>query len=243
MERVAFLVEDTNERLRCLLNPETLVLQRTAGVRPRRSLGGPLAGLELSDDPLLFTGGGRTVLELDLLFDVTLAGSTIQGDDVRALTLPLWQMAENTTRRGGYGQPPQVRFIWGKAWNIPGVVEAVAERFERFTREGVAQRSWLRLRLVRVNDVLERPEPPPAYSLSDLPDTAGLAAPTEEWGAHEILGQPVSGDRLDQIAADKYGNPSLWRLLAAANGIDNPAEVESGSLLRIPPLSLLGGGG
>ena len=40
MERVAFLIEETNERLRCLLNPETLVLRRTAGVRPRQSATG-----------------------------------------------------------------------------------------------------------------------------------------------------------------------------------------------------------
>ena len=31
MERVAFLIEEANERLGCLLNPETLVLRRTAG--------------------------------------------------------------------------------------------------------------------------------------------------------------------------------------------------------------------
>ena len=28
MERVAFLIEETNERLSCLLNPETLVMRR-----------------------------------------------------------------------------------------------------------------------------------------------------------------------------------------------------------------------
>ena len=60
MERVAFLIEDTNERLSCLLNPENLVVRRIAGVQPRRSAAGQLTGVGLADDPLLYTGGGRT---------------------------------------------------------------------------------------------------------------------------------------------------------------------------------------
>jgi hypothetical protein len=60
MERVAFLIEETGERIVCLLNPESVVVRRTAGVRPRRSIGGSLAGSELADDALLFTGGGTT---------------------------------------------------------------------------------------------------------------------------------------------------------------------------------------
>lgn len=250
MERVAFLVEATNERLRCLLNPATLVMRRRAGLRPRRALSGPVTGAGLSDDPLLYTGGGRTVLELDLLFDVTLPGSSIQSDDVRDLTLPLWQLAENTGRQRRYGQPPQVRFIWGKSWNIPGVIEAVAERFESFTRNGVARRSWLRLRLLRVNDAVENIDRQPSFSLERLPNTAALANADESWGAHQMLGSlgqagegTMSGDRLDQVAHQVYGDASYWRLLARANDVDDPARIPAGTLLRVPPLSILGGEG
>ncbi len=162
MERVAFLIEETNERIGCLLNPETLVLRRVAGVRPRRSATGQLTGEGLTDDPLLYTGGGRTELDLDLLFDVSLAGSSITTEDVRDLTLPLWELAENADRREGYGQPPLVRFIWGKSWNIPGVILAVSERLEHFTPEGMPRRSWLRMRMLRANE--PPPDGPPARS-------------------------------------------------------------------------------
>ena len=57
MERVAFLIEDTGEHFGALLNPETVLMSRTAGVEPHRSGGGRLAGAALADDPLLFTGG------------------------------------------------------------------------------------------------------------------------------------------------------------------------------------------
>ena len=35
MERVALLVEDTQESVRCLLNPDSLVIRRASGLRPR----------------------------------------------------------------------------------------------------------------------------------------------------------------------------------------------------------------
>ena len=62
MERVAFIVDATGERIDCLLNPETFEVRRLGGVRGRRSAGGALVGTGLADDPLLFTGGGRTEL-------------------------------------------------------------------------------------------------------------------------------------------------------------------------------------
>jgi Contractile injection system tube protein len=154
MERVAFLIEDTGERLGALLNPASLLMRRVAGVSPRRSISGPLSGAGLSDDPLLYTGGGRTELELELLFDVSVAGSSLLTGNVRELTAPLWELAENkgSTISGGYGRPRLVRFVWGKTWNVLGVVSAVAERLEQFNAEGAPQRSWLRMRLVRVSE-------------------------------------------------------------------------------------------
>jgi len=95
VERVSFLVEATGTRLSCLLNPETLAVRRLAGVRPRQTASGALTGAELSDDPLLHTGGGRTEIDLDLLFDLSLGGGTVVADDVRDLTRPFWNLAEN----------------------------------------------------------------------------------------------------------------------------------------------------
>jgi hypothetical protein len=187
MERVAFLIEETDERIGCMLNPETLVMRRVAGVRPRRSATGQLTGEGLTDDPLLFTGGGRTELNLDLLFDVTLAGSSISTDDVRDLTVPLWELAENANRRDGFGQPPLVRFIWGKSWNILGIVLAVSERLESFTPEGVPRRSWLRMRMLRANE--PPPESPPSRDVD--PEVLSLSEETLPEGSvsvSEVIG-------------------------------------------------------
>src|SRR5918992_121849 len=104
MERVAFLLEETGQRVGALLNPESVVVRRQAGVRRRRSVAGGLTGTALADDPLLFTGGGRTELELELLFDTSLVGSTMVSDDVQGLTRPLWELAENVTGPDGFGR-------------------------------------------------------------------------------------------------------------------------------------------
>lgn len=241
MERVSFLVEGSGARLACLLNPETLAVRRAAGVRARRTAAGALSGAELSDDPLLHTGGGRTELDLDLLFDVTLSGGSVSTDDVRDLTRPLWNLAEN----GAGGAAAQVRFVWGKAWNVPGVIVSVSERLENFTPQGIARRSWLRLRLWRVAEAAQqlgagarRIEPAPPIDPSAL---SGL--PPEAFSLRTLGGgdSPGGSERLDNFLARNEISPAHWKLVAGLNDIADPHRMTAASTLRLPPPGLLGG--
>jgi hypothetical protein len=235
MDRVSFLIEETGQRIECLLNPEHLVIRRQAGIHARQSAAGQLSGVKMSDLPLLYTGGGRTELDLRLLFDVTLAGLTEPAADVRTMTAPLWKLAENTANPQGYARPPLVRLVWGKAWNLAGLVTAIAERLEYFTIDGTPQRSWLTMQLVRVTVNPEELNPP----LPPLPISAeGVQA--DDPALNELLAEEVEphmvieGERLDAIAARQYGDPSYWRLLASLNNIENPLELERGQVLLIP---------
>jgi hypothetical protein len=246
MERVAFLLEPSGERIGALLNPETLVVRRTAGLRPRRALSGGMAGGGPIEEPLLFTGGGTTELILELLFDVSLLGSSVQTEDVRDLTQPLWRLAENSVEEGGFGRPPRVRVVWGKRLNEPAVVASIAERLEHFTSTGAPRRSWVRMRLVRLEETLSESTEavPVAAGLTPEQVTEGL--PPESFEAHEVLGAggspgepPVVGQRLDEIAHQYYGDPALWRLVASLNGIADPMRVPEGTVLRLPPASAL----
>jgi Contractile injection system tube protein len=240
MERVAFLIDATGERIGCMLNPDSVTVRRLAGLRPRRSTGGLVTGTQLADDPLVATGGGRTEIELDLLFDVTLGGSTIVTDNVQGLTGPLWDLAENGPDGNGYGEVRLVRLVWGKTWNVPAVVAAVSERFERFSSTGVPERSWLRLRLIRVGDpvdfrhAIDLPAEPTTEATSPpvLPDI-----PEDQVTFHEVVGgDDAPAERLDEIAAQYYGDPGLWRVLAAYNGIADPLHIPPPRVLRIPPV-------
>lgn len=251
MERVAFLIEDTGARLDCLLNPESLVMRRRAGIRSRQSSGNLVTGANMMDDSLLYTGGGCTWLELDLLFDISLAGSSIVSDDVRDLTRPLWDLAENTRHNADSGQPAVCRLVWGKSWNFPGVVTAVAERLEYFSPDGTPRRSWLRMRLLRVIESAQKPNVTPSLSAPDfvqsLPSPAGLAQETLPSIAaavqvHETIGSGPGeedegctiGERLDQLAYQYLGDAGRWRELAIFNNIDDPMCIRSGLLLEIP---------
>jgi len=248
VERVAFLVEETNTRLRCMLNPETIVFKRLSGVRVRESADGVLAGAYSGGNMLLFTGGGQTTLDLDLVFDVTLAeGSTIASGDVRELTAPIWALSENSQRGSTAGRrPPIARFVWGKNWNIRGVVHAIAERLENFDASGMPRRSWLRLRMLQVPEdsaPARRVTAPPLRlhaaggreqpSVAEGSDDKTIIHRTVATGAES--GSPQV-ERLDQIAQRYYGNPDLWRLLAVANDIEDPTTLPAGLALEIPPL-------
>jgi hypothetical protein len=241
--RVGFVIEATGQTVQCLLNPISVVLRRTAGVVPERSPGGLFSRAGAWDYPLLFTGGGTTDLELELLFDAPLhaamraqnAGTPAPEvePDVRDLTAPFFNLSENPADRT---RPPIVRFIWGKAWNLRGVVVAVSERLEHFSESGVPHRSWMTMRFLRVIEAAaERGEVrSPALDLSTSGrDRARDHVVSGADGAGGIV--TSSGDRIDTLAARYYGDPSLWRSIAAYNQIDDPARLPAGTALRIPP--------
>ena len=245
MERVAFIVERTGERIDCLLNPDTVVVRRAAGLRARRTAGGLVTGTRLADDPLIATGGGRTEIELELLFDVTIAGEeAIPSGNVQDLTRRLWDLAENAVGEDEYGVPRLVRFVWGKTWNVPALVAAVAERFEQFTTTGVPERSWLHLRLTRVGEpiVPVAEAPPPTEESAAMAALTIPEVPDDQLTFHEVLGgEDEPAERLDEIAAFYYGEPALWRVLAVYNAVADPLQIPPPRILRIPPLDAVRG--
>ncbi|MFY1638014.1 hypothetical protein ACN27F_32845 [Solwaraspora sp. WMMB335] len=246
MERVAFLVDDTGERIDCLLNPESFEVRRIAGVRPHTIGAGQLVGAGRGDDPLLFTGGGRTEVLVDLVFDVDLVESRTPPDDVRTMTGRLWDLAENVAEQHGTARPPLVRLVWGKSWNIPAVVVAVAERFDSIGPTGVPRRSWLRMKLVRVAETASGPvgghdadssAGDPYDADLDVRADGQAARPTRS--AVAALGDGAaepgfSGVRFDLLASEALDSPLRWRELAQHNGIDNPMDVAAGTVLAVP---------
>jgi hypothetical protein len=234
MERVAFLVDESGERVDCLLNPETVQVTRLAGVRPRSAATGALVGTGLADDPLLFTGGGRTELVLDLLFDVDVVDEQTRPEDVRLLTRRLWMLAENSAEERGSVRPPLVRLVWGKTWNVPGVIVAIAERFDAFAIGGNPRRSWLRLKLVRMAESATQAQ---AGFDDDLATAQSpkVAPGTAVQATGDGDAQPgYSGVRFDLLAHDALGSPLRWRRLAEHNRIANPLDVVPGTALTVP---------
>lgn len=57
------------------------------------------------------------------------------------------------------------------------------------------------------------------------------ASPEEEPSEYVVQ----QGDSLTEIAEQVYGDPTLWPVIAEANGIDDPSNLTVGSTLKIPP--------
>jgi hypothetical protein len=256
LERIAFVVDDTAERFDALLNPETVRLRRQSGLRTLADRPGTITGAAGSDDLLVSTAGGRTEIELDLLFDVELMPAPRTGRsprrtvrDVRTLTGPLWSLSENRSPPG----PVRCRLVWGKHLDVPVVVEAVSERLERFDPSGVPTRSYLSLRLVRTAAApsataggSRNPAPPPISTAQATPRAPLADQPASMF--HEVVGRsgPASeeapdarGERIDDLATRYYGNPAYWRLLASVNDLDDLPWVPTGRVLVVPPAELL----
>lgn len=236
MERVEFLIEETHQRVPCLLNPEQLTIERTTGIQ---RAGGQLVNYKLSDDPVYYSGRGSTSFQLQLLFDVNLPDLFIQTQDVRDLTQPLWLLTEYVRADSQFDELPRVRFIWGKAWNIRVVISSISQQFDDMARNGIPERALLNMSLLRVSDVYDFVQPPATFrpTLHDLPaETINqLHQPTPEWGVHVFL----ADERLEQLANRYYNNSAHWRLIAEANNIENPTTIPVGAVLRIPPLHLI----
>ena len=60
------------------------------------------------------------------------------------------------------------------------------------------------------------------------PTTIGLAG----LATHVVR----DGDTLQSIAHKTYGDPNRWRLVAEANGVDNPLHLRRGTPLNLPRL-------
>jgi hypothetical protein len=252
LERAVFVIEPSGERVSCMLNPNQLVFRRSTGFVARRSLAGAFSAVHATDDELLFTGGAVTELLVDLVFDVTLPGSSNTTQDVSELTRPLWTLAEAATFDTGYRQPSFARFIWGKAWNFLAVVAEAAQRFEHFATDGTPRRCWLRLRLVRVPEI-ETADGAGVVpvdgdgAVPELPDdgTGAAAAPEPA----DPTAAPASDDpptqRLDVVAFQNGLDPADWRDIALANDVVDPLNVPWGQALHLPdePTEAEGGAG
>jgi nucleoid-associated protein YgaU len=112
-----------------------------------------------------------------------------------------------------------VKFRWAETEFI-GVVTDYSEQFTLFNEEGKIQRARIVLKL-------KNHTPPDEQTHAQDPHSPDRTKT-----------RPVkAGERLDMIAAEEYGDPSFWPVLARANGIARPRVLTPGLLLLVPPLT------
>jgi nucleoid-associated protein YgaU len=94
---------------------------------------------------------------------------------------------------------------------------------------------------LRIRFVMFRPNGEPSRALVDLELTQSeQAKPGQNPTTRAIAGIKVhtvgDGDSLPSLSYRNYGDATRWRLIAEANGIDNPLALRRGTRLTIPTL-------
>jgi len=161
----------------------------------------------LPSSVLQFVHGESRNLSMELFFDTTHDGS-----DVRASTSAISELAEPglVTRA-----PPLLLLLWGSL-AFQCFLVSVKQDFDYFDGSGIPLRATLTVSFKGYDSVQ-----------SMIAAAAGRIA-----NSTRVIVQ--AGDSLQSIAAQAYNEPGLWRLIASANGVDNPRAIAPGLALQIP---------
>lgn len=170
----------------------------------------PLPGL--SNPVLSFVNGDADILSMDLFFDTY---TNRGGSDVRDETKKIARLLDIDPT---IHAPPPVRFVWGPL-SFRAVIERLSQRFTMFREDGVPVRATLSVTFKEYKTIEDQ--------LSERPTESS------DWTKRRVV---ADQDRLCLIAAIEYGDPTVWRVIADANEIDNPRILVPGLELRLPPL-------
>ena len=203
--------------IECAFNPQSYTVSKTNVWNFK-----PTTGVDLPDGE--FGGGLPRRTTLSLLLDVSLLGPD---QSVKDTANKLLKMMETGGGGGGGGSaPPFVTFRWGSVTCRSRCPVSLTIQYVLFHPNGEPIRATVDLELAQA----EKAAPPRARA----PARARTRPRARCSGlrVHRVR----DGDCLPSIAYDAYGDPTRWRPIAEANGIDNPLRLRRGSELTIPRL-------
>jgi nucleoid-associated protein YgaU len=201
-----------DKTLEALFNPSEVSIDKAANWRlkpkPERDTGSAQ-----------FTYGEPATLTMDLFFDTYEARQ-----DVTEFTAEIFALT-TIQEHGELHRPPLCELRWGAfdisdIYGCKWILTQLNQRFTLFLADGT-------------------------------PVRATLTCTFRQWRSDEIEARLLDkrsadvaktritrrGDTLSSIAAEEYNDPTLWRPIAAANGVDNPRALPAGRVLVIPALS------
>jgi Contractile injection system tube protein/LysM domain len=165
------------------------------------------------------------MIRLALLLDVSLLG---ENESIREVTDRLFKMMETGGGGGGGGGsvPPFVTFTWGSVNTFKAVATSLSVQFKLFHPNGEPVSADVGLELAQA----EKASTASSATGGEPQNPTTLAM--RGMKVHTV----ADGDSLASIAYGAYGDPTRWRLIAEANGIDNPMHLRRGTPLTIPRL-------
>jgi hypothetical protein len=204
----AKLAIDGGDTIECAFNPQSYTVTKTNVWNFK-----PSTGVDLPDGE--FGGGLPQRINLSLLLDVSLLGAD---QSVKDAADKLFKMMEAGGGGGGGGAPSKITFQWGSV-NLPKAVPvSLTVQYILFHPNGEPIRATVDLELAQ-GEKAQKGQNPTTRSIGGTQ-------------VHTVR----EGDSLTSIAYDAYGDPTRWRAIAEANGIDDPMRLRRGRELSIPRL-------
>jgi hypothetical protein len=163
-----------------------------------------------------WVGSGQRSMHLEVFLDASYTKSgSIQG----AVDL-LFSTLQPTlvSVLAGKPSPPYVIFGWGENLGFLSYMENVNAEFSHFRPDGTPIRAKCRVTMKEI----------PVGLASQNPTSGGNARRTRS---------TVAGDTLASVSYHELGKATMWRAIAATNGIEDPTRVPSGTSLLIPAKS------
>lgn len=184
----------------------------------------------------LHVGAGTTKLSLQLWFDLTRFENPGSAKDVRDLTQQITYFITPQQNAEKKFIPPAVQFHWG-SFHFDGIVEAVEETLDYWSNDGLPLRASMSLSMSQQKIQLLESNVPGASKAEQIAGlltqggsaTAGRSAGTTQLSLAS-LGATIQG------MADASGRGD-WQTIAAANGIENPRQLQPGQLLNLNPVT------
>ncbi len=164
-----------------------------------------------------FMGPEPRELSVEIFFD---RSDDPDSNDVMKMVESLFRCCEVTSASIAAKQPstPWVIFQWGsfKTARFHAYVASVEATYTLFGTTGMPIRATCQMQLHEI----------PSDTLGQNPTSGALTARR----VHRL----VAGDTLQSLAWREYGDATVWRAIADANGIDDPAQLTPGTELMLP---------
>jgi nucleoid-associated protein YgaU len=203
--------ESNLEPIEVLFNPNTYSISKTIlwSGKTERNVNAP---------ELTFSGGESRSLSLDFFFDTTEETDDAK-KDVRNLTNKIVKLTRIARDIKPDPRPPICTVSWGKQppvgsdFPFTGVVTQLTQSFNLFLPDG---------RPVRANLTVK---------FTEFLDSKRGKLETDPDFTTRLIKR---GDTLSSIAGEVYRDPTMWRVIAEANRLDDPRRVSVGLRLQIP---------
>ena len=158
------------------------------------------------------SGNAKTISISNILFDTTVMGEmNVYEEYIEYLEeMTLVQQFEKELR------PPLLTLSWGKGnYFFDCVLTTLNYDFTMFNKEGVPIRAIVNLTFEEI----------------DLGTSTKKEKSRKAMKSYTVK----SDDTLQKIAQSELGSATQWKIIAVANGIDNPLDLPVGQQLQIPP--------